>query len=305
MKFDEFTKEILKRIQSRLPDQCSLILHPVPKNNGVVRTGIVLKREDEQISPTIYLEDYYNYYLHGYSLDTLAESVTRVFFQDVSDIREKIGLLKQKEFDRIRSHIIFRLVNRKKNDALTKECPTVPYLDLSIIFYYLVDYNKTGINSVRITNALADYWSVSTSELFQAALENMPVHFPFVVEKLTDMIHNLIPKSRQIDEVLELSEPLPMYVLTNQSGINGSTVLLYKEVLNQLSCHLNSDLYLLPSSVHEIIAIPYETKQQQLYLEKMVHDINETQLGPEEILSDHVYVFLRDSEDVVYQNPHV
>ena len=93
-----------------------------------------------------------------------------------------------------------------------------------------------------------------------------------------------------------------MYVLTNKICINGATVLLYKDVLNELSVLLDSDLYLLPSSVHEIIAIPYENPQQQFHLEEMVQEINRTQVSPEEVLSDHVYVFRRNSQDVVYQN---
>lgn len=302
MKFEEFTKKLSALVQKGLPEHCQIDLHTVPKNNGILRTGMIMRKETGQISPTVYLEDYYNYFLDGYDLDTLAETITEIFLQDITDIHDKLEPLRETDFEHIRSHIICRLVNRSKNSRLIEESPSISYLDLSILFYYLVDYNDNGISSIRITNPLAEYWSVDTSDLLEAALENMPVYFPFVVEKMSQMIKHLLPEFQQAGEMLKLTEPLPMYVLTNQSGLNGATVLLYKEVLSQLSGLLNSDLYLLPSSVHEIIAIPYENPQQQFHLEQMVQDVNRTQISPEEFLSDHVYVFLRSSEDVVYQN---
>ncbi|MDD6207503.1 MAG: DUF5688 family protein [Clostridiales bacterium] len=302
MNFDEFTQALTVLVQERLPEHCEICLHPVPKNNGVLRTGMILKKDTGQISPTVYLEDYYKYFLNGYDLEELAEAITQLFLQDVIDIQDKLDPLRQTNFENVRSHIVCRLVNRSKNSLLIEDCPAISYLDLSILFYYLVDCCDTGISSIRITNTLASHWSVSTSELLSQALRNMPVYFPFRVEKMSRMIKKMLPESLAADDMIRSMEPHPMYVLTNKICINGATVLLYKDVLNELSVLLDSDLYLLPSSVHEIIAIPYENPQQQFHLEEMVQEINRTQVSPEEVLSDHVYVFRRNSQDVVYQN---
>ena len=47
----------------------------------------------------------------------------------------------------------------------------------------------------------------------------------------------------------------------------------------------------LPSSVHEVIIVPESSQIRQSELERMVREINETQVPEEEILSNHAYFY--------------
>jgi hypothetical protein len=42
-------------------------------------------------------------------------------------------------------------------------------------------------------------------------------------------------------------------VISNEKGINGAASMLYENELHELAESLESDLYILPSSVHEVI----------------------------------------------------
>ena len=62
---------------------------------------------------------------------------------------------------------------------------------------------------------------------------------------------------------------------------------------------MGGDFFLLPSSIHEVILVPDNGKMDYRELEKMVHEVNETQVRPTERLSDNVYHY--DSKEKIFE----
>ena len=91
---------------------------------------------------------------------------------------------------------------------------------------------------------------------------------------------------------------VPMYVLSNKSKLNGSGCLFYHNLLHNLCEKLECDLYILPSSIHEVILIPAYDHDSYDELTSMVKEVNSTQLSKEEILSDHVYFYSRETGQI-------
>ena len=89
-----------------------------------------------------------------------------------------------------------------------------------------------------------------------------------------------------------------LLILTNRSGVYGASAILYEGVLKNIAQRLGSDLVILPSSVHEVILLPYEDERRMEGLERMVREINQTVLPEEEVLSDQVYVYNRETDKV-------
>ena len=58
---------------------------------------------------------------------------------------------------------------------------------------------------------------------------------------------------------------------------------------------LKKDYYILPSSVHEVIIVPYSEIYVCSKLDEMVREINSTQVEEEDVLSNHVYLYDRVS----------
>jgi hypothetical protein len=89
-----------------------------------------------------------------------------------------------------------------------------------------------------------------------------------------------------------------MYILSNHKGINGATCLLYENVLYEFAQLIQSDFYILPSSIHEIILVPYDKTISKETLADMVKDVNRTQVARDEVLSDRVYFFSRKNNAI-------
>ena len=49
-----------------------------------------------------------------------------------------------------------------------------------------------------------------------------------------------------------------VYFLTNRTGRFGAAVITYEGILKELADHLEADLFLLPLSVHQVLAVPDE-----------------------------------------------
>ena len=64
------------------------------------------------------------------------------------------------------------------------------------------------------------------------------------------------------------------------------------EMIGQI---LKKDYYILPSSVHEVIIVPYSEIYVCSKLDEMVREINSTQVEEEDVLSNHVYLYDRVS----------
>jgi len=95
---------------------------------------------------------------------------------------------------------------------------------------------------------------------------------------------------------LDNSNSLKMYVLTNSLRINGANTILYKDVLRKFAKKLDSNLYILPSSIHEVILVPATSGVSPITLLKLVKDANEYAVTKEEWLSDNIYFYNYDAD---------
>ena len=101
----------------------------------------------------------------------------------------------------------------------------------------------------------------------------------------------MLRRTWHIHEELELPEKDKMYVLSNKLKNYGAACIAYPYILDMLAGVLKENFYVLPSSVHEVIIVPESSRIRQSELERMVREINETQVPEEEILSNHAYFY--------------
>ena len=91
-----------------------------------------------------------------------------------------------------------------------------------------------------------------------------------------------------------------MLILTNQYKIYGATTMLYPGILKKISDKLDSDLVLIPSSIHEFLVLPRTIHDDIPTLNSFINEVNSTEVTDEEILSDHVYIYSRKKQAVEY-----
>lgn len=311
MKYKEFCEEIRMAVQSIAGSDYKVSVMKVNKLNGINLQSMVIQKNGETVTPNIYLEEYYERYQNGRSIELLADEVMSCYLQIGK--RPNLSVPSIIDFDTVRDKIFFKLINYDKNKELLETVPFIKWLDLAVVFSVLVKQDTEGIGSFYVSNQLMEGWNLDTETIYKYALANTPRLFGSSVRMMDDIIRDMLIKDFEhagdkdsFDNIMNaiLSEQSStngyhkMYVASNSIGINGAVWMLYNDELHTLSNKLNSDLYLLPSSIHEIIIIKADEELQKDQLLDMVREVNDTQVPVQEVLSDNVYYFKRETETI-------
>lgn len=195
------------------------------------------------------------------------------------------------EFENVRGKIIYRLVNYEKNKELLEDCPHRRLHDLAVTFRWVAHIDDDGVSTSLITNRQVKEWGITVNDLVLAAQQNTPRLFP---AKIIDMEEMLAGK---VSFILYPSA-IPMYILTNEQEINGASALLYGDVLKDFADKKGTDMYILPSSIHEVILLPSDRINDPTKLLSMVHDANTTVVSIGDVLSDSVYYYDRKTDHI-------
>lgn len=315
MKYYDFLLAIQEYVKKRLGENYTINLNRIFKNNGTEQDGLVIFRKGDDIAPNIYMNDYYDSYKNGMSVELVAEEVIHRYKEEILDNRySKFDLAF--EFDSVKEKIIYRLVNYEKNRQLLSNAPHICFLDLAITFHIVVNTDKKQMATIRITNDLSEQWGTNTTELFSLAQKNTPKKMPVCIRSMDEVIYDILKREReqlaceqgydweddlvQIIDDMEREPRTAIYVLTNNIGVNGATTLLYENVMDQFANEIQSDFYILPSSIHELILVPFQSEMGKESLENIVSEVNQTQVAYNEILSDRVYLYQRATNTLTY-----
>ena len=287
--------------QNYLPEEYKNMEMKIVSVNKVNRMmdGINLIGNGEKaVSPTIYINDMYDHYTLCNDLQEAIQSGADRMVEAFKKCPEvpAIGFAEAKD------NIVFQLVNTEQNREMLAEVPHREFQDLSIIYRWVVKVDAEGIQSTVVKNGLAERFGVNEEQLFKLAAENTRRIFPPCIKSMNEVLLEMFEKDgmpREIAEMMlgEMPADRMMYVISNDRGINGAISMLYEDKLHSLAMELENDLYILPSSVHEVIAVsvdmgePYELAQ-------MVSEINMDQVALEERLSNQVYHYDKDLRKV-------
>ena len=295
--FDEFTTAVAAQIKGYLPEEyqeAKVELNKVVKNNDTVLTGLVVKKEEENICPTFYLENYYQFYKDDDAemediLKKLAEAIvgSGVPF----DKEEVLSLVL--DYERAKELIVPRLVNRKMNVKHLEGMPHTPVDgDLAVSYHVNLKYMKDGSASVGISNQVFEEYGVTLEELHKKAMENLKTLTPVSLMPISTVVYLMCGYSEEEALAKADFENEQMFVLSNEQKQFGAVWILDMEEMARIKEQIG-DFYVIPSSVHEMILVRRssieENQDPVAVLNPMVAEVNATQLPPEEVLANHIY----------------
>lgn len=285
MNYQEFISIIKELVSSHLTEDIHATLHTTLKNNGKERVGITFVNNRFRIHPTLYLEEFYTSYQKGASIDELAEHILSIYndLQFDGDFNANFIF----DFEEAKSQIAYKLINTQKNYLLLQTMPHIPFHDLSIVFFLNYEEDFPGSATIPITNEMIRLWNTSPSALYALAQANTSTLFPATFKPIQMVINELLG-SVPDDNGSSVGN---MYVLSNQKRSFGAATILYDDILSQIATRIKENYYILPSSIHEVIILPESESPPKEYLEEMVHTLNETDTPTEEVLTDHVYYY--------------
>ena len=112
MTYQEFKQNIVHAIQTKLGSNAKVILQDVIKNNDLHLDGLTILSDQSNISPTIYLNYYYQHYLHGMSLSAIYEDILLRY--KCHTPKTPIDIRFFTDFGKVREKIIFKLINYER-----------------------------------------------------------------------------------------------------------------------------------------------------------------------------------------------
>ncbi len=360
---EDFATIVKEAIQEYYGEGEKVSINQVMKNNGVELVGISVMETSKNISPTIYLNSFYEEYQEGRGIGEIIDQVIHLY--EASRPDESLNMDFFLQYEGVKKKIVFKLINFQKNEKLLADVPHVKYLDLAIVFYCMMLSDQFGNATILVHNSHLSLWQVSLEQIFQDAKENTPRILGHELKNMDEILQEMFQDSEEteIDRQKEQrsrkkyrnEEPRRengvegdnlfaeetkqirgkesqlgeeylvkgkenaavgkensvigkenrvekagmMYVLSNHTRINGAASILYEGLLGKIADRLECDLFILPSSVHEVIVIPEKGDEDYYRLSEMVREVNETQLSPEEVLADHAYYYSREMSALV------
>lgn len=221
------------------------------------------------------------------------EYSANIFFDD------KHAFLFDHTKEEILKKVIFRPENRERCKGKLENFPHAYFLDLTVLFVFPERLEEGVNNYITITNDMCKTLHISKRELIEAAKQNENYEIKHVMEKMQEIMED-IPCDFVTDDFPLMMSSLPMYVGTNQFNHLGASILMKPSAFYGLSMELESDLYIFPCSVHEVVIVPTKDFEGAdiLELKAMVWDINRTEISVKDYLSDNVYVYDRGHNQI-------
>ena len=296
MDYNIFKECILEALAERFGEDSKIEYKEVLKNNGIKLDGLVVRFPNKSISPTVYVNDYYDRYVGGEDIDDIADHIEWLIKNN--SIKDDFNPESLILFDNIKDRIVYKLVNYEKNEDLLNTVPHKKFLDLAIVYYIAIKEDIFESASILINNAHLELWGKTTDDIDKLAKVNSPKILKPELKSMAQTLMEIINhEKKNLDEIEEdILSDCGMYVLSNEKKQFGASAILYDNVIKEFSDSLNSDLYILPSSVHEVIMIPSILVDSVDKLNDMICEVNATQVPLMDILSNHSYYYSRDKE---------
>jgi hypothetical protein len=291
--FNEFIQEVMDILPEYLLsyDVEEIKTQKVVKNNGVSLVGLMILLKGETVAPNIYMDYYYTLFNQGTSLDEIVSEIV----SEYEESRGKLPACASVEFnpEKMKDNVYMVLVNYDKNKEKLNECPYLPFLDMAIMFRYVVSEEDNCVASGLVRRFEQELWNMSTEELYSKAVENTKTRFPMCVAKLTDTMKKLQPEEKFVPEC-------NLYVMTNSINANGSIYMTDKTALEDFAESQSSNFYIIPSSIHEVLLFPDDKSLSREQLLDVLADVNRYVLSDMEFLSDKVYYYDRSTKTLTY-----
>lgn len=292
---EEFAAVLREMLEEKYDGKMNISVCEVVKNNGVKRTGLVMREEGLNLSPNIYLDSFFEKYRNGMAIQDICRAVIK--FNKENKVQQDFDMSIFSRFCNAEDKICLKLVNADRNRDMLAQIPHREYLDMAIIYYIMYSQSRSGMATTIIDNKMMQMWGADEEDLYACAQMNTPRLLKGRVRSLGDKIMEMLGYSADDEDAAASFKSCKdifgkelLYIASNTALQNGAAVILYDGILKKFSRKIGGDFYIIPSSVHECLFFPASmTGIGPDDIAQMVREVNQKGVLPEEVLSDHVY----------------
>ena len=250
------------------------VVHEIPKGS-IVKMGISLG--EGIVRPTIYPDQFEAFELTD---DEIADKVIELYKKNKTPNFDTQNIMKE---DYIKENAFVTVRRPIIDDSFTKA-----FLDLQLVLNVKVSVSEDDeFSSYKVSKKQAEVLGL-TEDIFDEAINNTR----FSVRTMGEVVKSIAPD----EEIPDCG----LYIVSNERRTQGAAAIYNKELFKTFADLIDSDLVIIPSSIHELIVMKYNSSLSIYELNNMVNEANETSVIPEEQLSDHVYIFNRSTNSLTY-----
>ncbi len=295
MNINEFTalaaEEVLKYFPEDLQDGVKVETSKVMKINDQMLHGLTFVRGEEP-APTFYLDQSFEMYQRGATMEHLMRELAQAY-EHTANAGPEPTEVPDLAFNKVKRKTGLRLLGMEYNEEFLK---TVPYKDVgngyALICEVQIKASDGGIFSTIVNNTMAKEYDYDMEQLFSAALDNA----------WRTNAASLMPASEldadMSDEETEGGQE-SCYILTTNRQRFGAAALFYPGTQAMIAHVLKEDYIAIPSSLHEFIIVRKSKAKDPQILVEFVKEANQTVVGPEDVLSDCVLIYSKDTRELM------
>lgn len=247
--------------------------------------SVVIKEPGTNAAPLIYIDSIMERIeVREISLKDAAKEIASTYKNVKYSYNQKIhDVISNISREYVLENVVYQLVNAEKNMRFLADMPHKDFLDMVAVYRVVVDSTESENVSFKVKKSLCDTLSITEEELDAAASQNTE-KAGFCVKSIASIMTEItgIPMPEEYDT------DIPMFVITNPKRFNGAAAMLYNSCFSDLAEKFGDDLYILPSSIHEVLVIPAGNREPD-DLRDMVCLINASEVAGDEVLSNNVY----------------
>lgn len=305
MDYEIFKELVAEQFLNYLPAEFKdfgVRLETVHKTNETLDGLAVVPPADRagEIFPTVYVDHMYDDYVLGEDFQQALQNAVEKWVESYENVPEAC-----RDFSLLgaEKRLMMELVNTEQNREMLAGMPHREFHDLSIIYRLVSGSDSTAVYSTMVSSGMADLMGMDEQQLYEAAFANTREIFPLKIYTMTEILWEIFIAEGNPGELVDMMigemEPEEMlYIVTNEKRTFGAASILYGDGLQELAESIGTDLYVLPSSVHEVIAVSTSVGSAE-ELARMVCEVNMEQVSPEDRLSDQVYLYDKNLRQLV------
>ena len=256
----------------------------VQKNNVNKEAYRLIPKTQKTCSPVAYCENFENCSDNTEIAKELINIWNKGKSYEIPDIEE----LGSREF--ILKNVYPKVVANTNNELIDgQHLVFKEFLDMFVIYYVNIGADNEGTASYNVQEKMIANAGIDMEELHSQAIKNLKKEVS--IKDMQDIIMNIIGITDESEfDFSQVPEENQMLVLSKKDSMYGASVILCASVLEKLDSFWNGEFVILPSSVHECISVRSDgfTLQE---MKEMVMEINDTEVSPEDRLTDSVYVY--------------
>lgn len=244
----------------------------------------------------LYTQELFKSYQSGSSFEEIMTEITDDLKRiKKADIYEKTKVIK--DYEKTKPRLFIRLLNANKYAADLQDAVYKTLGDIALVLYMKVTEYEGCVTSTKIRLGMLEQWGRDSDEVFKEALLNTYFMSPPRIYRWEQMIFNPEYEGESfmnLGDKCELKRDAMGNCLSTTKKTNGAVAVFLPGVAEQLAYMLDSDLYLVFTSVHEVMVHKTDAVDA-VDLSIILQDTLEEATPKEDFLTRKIYKYEKDT----------